>query len=148
MVGVFVDRDVVAVPIPVVAVREVKRGDTEVEATEPETAGIAALNAPAVVAAETAVKAAVLPGTVKVEADIVAPVIVSDPFAVVMDVWGFRMLIAIAIGAVVVVMMLGFVMIVMIGRRAVLGGVSSPNIMVAVATSVIVMVAVLRDHGE
>src|SRR5271169_3949927 len=60
VVGIFVDHDIVAVPEPVIAIGQVKRGDAEVVAAKPETAGIASLNAPAVSAAKAAVEAAML----------------------------------------------------------------------------------------
>src|SRR5580692_10933609 len=64
MVGIFVDHDLVAGPEPVSAQSEVKRGDAEGPAVEPETAGAASANAPYVPAAESAREVAMLPGMI------------------------------------------------------------------------------------
>lgn len=86
MVGIFVDYDLVAVPEPVRAQGQVKGGNAESEAAKPETVGPASCNAPDVAAAEAAGEAAMFPGMVEMEARIIAPVIMADPFTVVMDV--------------------------------------------------------------
>jgi hypothetical protein len=88
VVGVFVDDDLVAVPEPVTAESQVKRGDAEVEAVEPETVGTTSGNAPDVAAAEAAGEMAMLPGVIEVEAGIVRSGVMSDPGAVVVDVRG------------------------------------------------------------
>src|SRR5580692_311408 len=64
MVGVFVDHDLVAVPEPVSAQGQVKRGNAERPAVEPEAAGAASANAPYVPAAEAAGEVAMLPGMI------------------------------------------------------------------------------------
>jgi len=51
---------------------------------------------PDVAAAESAGKVAVLPGMIKMEAGIVATVVVPDPFAVAVNVWSFGMAFAVA----------------------------------------------------
>ena len=91
VVGIFVDHDLVAVPVPVVAIGEIKRGNAEVEAAKPEAAGAASADAPDVAAAEAAGEAAMLPGMIEVEAGVVASSVVSNPLAVVVDVRSFGM---------------------------------------------------------
>jgi hypothetical protein len=91
MVGIFVDHDLVAVPEPVTAQSEVKGGDAESEAAEPETGGTASANAPDVAAAEAAGESAMFKGMVEVESGIVSPGVVADPGAIMMDVRGFGM---------------------------------------------------------
>jgi hypothetical protein len=138
MVGVFVNRDVVAVPIPVIAVRKIKWGDTEIEAVKPEAAGIATLHAPPVCTAETPLEAAILPRVVDVEALVVAPAFVSHPFAVVVDVRSFGMILTVAIRTPVsVLVMVAFVRIAMIRLGPVARDVSSADVVVAVVVAVV-----------
>jgi hypothetical protein len=151
VVGIFVNHHVVAVPIPVIGVSKVKRGDTEVEATKPETPGISTFDAPPMSAAEATLKAAVLPRVVQVEAVVVPLPIVADPFAVAVDVWGFRMAVAILIRVSVVVVMVVIVALVgmpvaVISLRAMVRNVSSTDIVMAV----VVVVVFLGEggHGE
>jgi hypothetical protein len=152
VVGVFEDRDIVAIPKPVVGIGKVKRGDAEVISAKPEAAGIASLDTPPVFTAEAAVEAAMLPGVIDVEAHIIAATFVSDPFAVVVDVRGFRVAFAVVVGAPRVFVMI-FTMFFpsLIGRRAVAGNVSSADVVVAVASVVMVPVVVvvsLSQHGQ
>jgi len=149
VVGVFVNHYVVAVPIPVIGVGKVKRGDAEVEATKPETAGIPTLDAPTMSTTEATLKAAVLPRMVQVEAVVIPPHVVTNPFAVVVDVWGFRMAVAVLIGVPVPIVMVVIVAIVcvlvaVISLRAMVRNVSSTDIMVAV----VVVVVVLGKGGQ
>src|ERR1700758_804603 len=137
VIGVFVNHHVVAIPIPVSGVSKVKRRDAEVEATKPETAGIPTLDAPPMSAAEATLKAAVLPRVVQVEAVVIPPPIVADPFPVAVDVRGFRMAVAVLIRMPVVVVMVVIVAIVgvpvaVISLRAMVRDVSSTDIVVAV----------------
>jgi hypothetical protein len=157
VVGVIVDHDVVAVPIPVVAVGEVKWGDAEVEAAKPETAGIATLNAPPVSAAKTALKMAVLPGMIEVKAPVVTTTFVTNPFPVVVDVGGFGVIVTVAIRVPVVVfvavaiMPVTLVRVDMIGRGTMVGNVSAADIVVAVVSVVVVFLRQGRqgkDQGD
>jgi hypothetical protein len=129
VVWVIVNYDIVAVPIPVVAIGQVKRGDAEVKPAKPETSGIAAFDAPPVSTAEATVEAAMLPGVLQVEACVLAAGVVSDPFAVAMDVGGFGMILTVAIGAsvpaIVPVIVLVLVRVAMIGRGAMARDVSA-----------------------
>lgn len=152
VVGVFVDDHVVAVPIPAVGIGKVKRGDTEVEAAKPETAGIPTLNAPPMSATEATLKAAVLPWMVEVEAIVLPPPIVTDPFAVAVHVRGFRMVVAVPIGTsvavvVVVVVPVGVVHVSK-GLWAVVRNISTADVVVAVV-SIVVVVSLGEDRqGE
>lgn len=82
VVGVFVDNDIVTVPEPVAAEADVVGGDAEIESAEPKAIRAASAEVPDMAAAEAASKVAVLPGMVEVVVDIVMAGIVTDPFAV------------------------------------------------------------------
>src|SRR5258708_3836958 len=97
MIGIFIDHDLVGVPEPVAAQGKVKRGDAEGEAAKPEAIGTASANAPDVAAAEASGEAAMLSGMIDVEAGVIAPGVVPDPFAVVVDVRSFGVAFAVAI---------------------------------------------------
>jgi len=150
VVGVFIDRDIVAIPKPVVGIGKVKRGDAEVIAAKPEAAGIASLNAPAMSTAEAAVEAAMLPGVIDVEAHIVAATFMSNPFAVVVNVRGFGVAFAVVVGAPRRVFVMIFPMFFpsLVGRRAVAGNVSSADVVVAVASVVMVPVVVVVSLSQ
>ena len=96
MVGIFVDHDVVGVPVPVIDESKIKGSDAEVEAAKPETAWATASDAPDMSAAEATVEVAMLPGMVEVEAGIFASGLVSHPLAVVVNMWRFGMAFAVA----------------------------------------------------
>jgi hypothetical protein len=149
VVGIFVNHNVVAVPIPVIGIGKVKRGDAEVEAAKPETAGIPTLDAPPMSTTETTLKAAVLPRMVEVETVVIPPHVVPNPFAVVVHVWGFGMAVAVLIRVPVAVVMVVIVAIVcmpvaVISLRAVVRNVSSTNIVV----TVIMVVVFLGEGGQ
>jgi hypothetical protein len=91
VVGIFVNDDVIAVPEPVAAEANVIRSHTEIEAAEPEAVGAASGQMPNVATAEAAGKASVFPGMIKVVVGIVTAGVVSDPFAVGVDVRRVRM---------------------------------------------------------
>lgn len=150
VVGIFVNCHVVAVPIPVIAVCKVERGDSEVVAAKPETAGIAALDPPAVPAPEPTIKAAVFPGMVNVKTVVVAAKIVPHPFAVVVDVRGFGMIVAVAVGMPVVVavvfMPVAVVAVVMISCRPATRNVPTPDVVVTVVS--VVMIVSLGERGK
>jgi hypothetical protein len=131
VVGVFVDDDVVTVPVPAVDVGEVEGGYAPVEAAEPEAGGAAAGEAPDVAGAEAGGEAAVLPGMVEVEAGIVGAVVVADPVVGFIVVRGVGM--AFVVGEVVVLRgAWGSV----VGFWAVLGDrVTTPTLGVSAATA-------------
>jgi uncharacterized membrane protein len=154
VVGVVVNHDIVAIPIPVIAVGQVKRGDAEVEAAKPETAGIATFNAPPVPATEAAFKAAVFPGVIEVEAYVVAATVMSDPFVVAMDVGGVGVMLIVAVRmAVAVVVPVSFVPVAfvrgdMIGGGAMVRNVSAADVLVAVVVIAVFAVLGQRRQGE
>jgi len=86
VIRIVIDDDVIASPVPVTDVAQVKRSDAEVKTAKPETTWIAAHNAPAVCRTETAFEAAMLPGMIEMEAGVVSGVIVADPLTVAVDV--------------------------------------------------------------
>jgi hypothetical protein len=144
VVGVFVNHHVVAVPIPGIAVGKVKRCHAEVEAAKPETTGIAALYAPPVSTAEATIKAAVLPGMVEMETSVIASRVVTDPFAVVVDVRGLRMAVAVPKRVLVAIVMVVIVAIVfmpvaVISLRTMVRNVSSTDVVVAVVAIVVLV---------
>jgi len=91
VVGIFVDYDVVPIPEPVIAKAEVKRRNAEIEAPKPETAWSSSAEVPDVAAAESAGEVAVLPGMIEVVVNVIAAGVVSDPFAVGVDVGSIGM---------------------------------------------------------
>jgi hypothetical protein len=154
VVGVFVNDHIVAVPIPAIAVGKVKRGDAEVEAAKPETAGIPTLYAPPMSVTEATLKAAVLPRMVEVETVVIPSPVVTDPFAVAVHVRGFRMVVAVPIRVLVPIVMVVIVAIVLmpvavISLRTMVRNVSSTDVMVVVvAIVVIVFLGECRQRQE
>ena len=144
VVGVFVNHDVVAIPIPAVGIGKVKRGDAEVEAAKPETTGIPTLYAPPMSATEATSKAAVLPRMVEVEAVVIPPPAVTNPLAVAVDMRGFGVAVAVPIRVPVAVVMVVivavvFVPIAMIGLRPMVRNVSSTDVVMAIVAIVVIV---------
>jgi hypothetical protein len=81
VVGVFVDDDVVAGPVPVVAIGKVKGSNAEVEAAEPEAARTAASETPDVFGAKASSEMTVRPGMIEMEAGVVGALLMADPVA-------------------------------------------------------------------
>jgi len=98
VVGVVVDYDLVVIPIPVTCVGEIERGKSEVEAVKPKAVGATSPDAPDVATAEAAGEAAMLEGTIEVVASVISSGVVSNPFAVVVDVGSFWVAWLVAIG--------------------------------------------------
>jgi hypothetical protein len=140
VIGVVEDADIVAVPIPIAAVAGIDRRDVEVITTEPEPSRAASLQAPDMPVPETAVKTAVLPGVVDMEADILAPVVVTDPLSVAMDMRSFGMIVTIATETLV-----RLVGIPVVGCRTVVRNVSATHIMMV---TMIAVIAVLREGWQ
>ena len=82
VVGIVVEDDVVAIPVPVITETEIEVGDGEVEAVEPEAAGDTTFETPDMVATEAAGEVSVLPGMIEVVVGIIAAGVVADPLAV------------------------------------------------------------------
>ena len=139
MVGVFVNHHVVAVPIPAIGVGKVKRGDAEVEATKPETPGIPTLDAPTMSTAEATLKAAVLPRMVEVEAVVIMPQVVTNPFAVVVNVRGVGMIVAVPIRVLVTAVVVGLVRVAVIGLRPMVRNVSSTDVVMVIVAIVVIV---------
>jgi len=91
VIGIFVDDDVVAAPVPAIAKANIVRSYAEIEAAEPEAAGTAASEMPNVPATESASEASVLKGMVEMIVRIVTSGVVANPFSVGMDVGRVRM---------------------------------------------------------
>ena len=83
IVGIVVENDVIAIPVPVADVAEIGGGNAEKESAKPEALRSATLKSPDMARAYLTGKAPVLPRMIKVIALIVAPGIVSDPLIVV-----------------------------------------------------------------
>jgi len=102
VVGIFVDDDGIAVPIPVVGVVVVVGSYAEIEAAEPKALAVSSANVIDVAAAKAAGEAAVFPGMIEMIVRVAATGIVADPSAIVVDVRRIRMTLPIAEGASVV----------------------------------------------
>jgi len=102
VVGIFVDDDGIAVPIPVVGVVVVVGSYAEIEAAEPKALAISSAKVIDVAAAKAAGEAAVFPGMIEMIVRVAATGIMADPSAIVVDVRRIRMTLPIAEGASVV----------------------------------------------
>jgi hypothetical protein len=149
VVGIVVDHDLVAVPIPIVAVGIVIRCDAEIEAAEPEALAIAAGDVPDVTAANAAGETAMLPGTIEMIVGIIAAGIVADPRVVVVNVRSVGMISFIRIpwGLLRVAMIvLPGVILLPGGRRAMGRNVSSTDVLGRFALMLLpAMISVLRE---
>ena len=96
VVRIVVDHYVVAVPEPIVTVGDIEGGNAEIESAEPEPAGTAADQAPAMAGAEASFEVSMFPGMLEMEACVVASLFVPYPLAVAMNMRGLRMAFAIA----------------------------------------------------
>ena len=141
VIGIVVEGDVVAIPPPIPAVAGIKGRDVEIISSEPEASGTTSGEMPDVSAAEPAVKAAMFPGMVHMEAGVFATVIVSHPFAVVVDVRVFGMAFMVAEGSMLIVLAMRRSVI---RLRAMGGDVSATDIVVVPVT----MVSVLGDGWQ
>lgn len=102
VVGIFVDHDGIAVPVPVTGVVVIKGRYAEVEAVEPEAFAVSSSKVKLMAAAKAAVEAAVFPGMIQVVVRIAATGIVTDPMVIVVNVRRVRVIGAIAEGATVI----------------------------------------------
>jgi hypothetical protein len=102
VVGIFVDDDRIAVPIPVIGVVVIVGSYAEIEAAEPKALAVSSAKVIDVAAAKAAGEAAVLPGMIEMIVRVSATGIVADPSPIVMDVRRIRMTLPIAEGARVV----------------------------------------------
>lgn len=92
MIGIFIDHDLIACPVPVGDDVVVVRGDIPVEIVEPETARAATRKHPYVIASKTAGKVPVSPRIIEVIMRITPAAVVSNPAIVArVDVGNFGM---------------------------------------------------------
>jgi hypothetical protein len=86
MIGIVVENNVVVIPVPVIAVADISRGDAEVVPTEPEASRTTPFKPPHMTASNPNRKMAVLPGMVEVKAGITASGVMPNPVIVGMNV--------------------------------------------------------------
>ena len=79
VIRVFVDRDVIAVPVPVVAIAGIVRSYGEVISVKPEASGTTAAQMPDVRATESSIEAAVLPRMIDAIVIVAAAGIMAHP---------------------------------------------------------------------
>src|SRR6202030_668408 len=102
VVGIVVDDDGIAVPVPVIGVVVIVGSYAEVEAAEPEAIAVSSAQMILMAAAKAAGEAAVFPGMIQVIVRVAAAGIVANPLVIVVHVRGVRMIGPIAEGAGVV----------------------------------------------
>jgi hypothetical protein len=148
VVRICVDDHVISVPIPVVAIGQVERGDAEVEASKPEAARAAASEVPYVTPAETAFETAVLPWMLEAEAVVIAAIFMADPFAVAVDVRCFGVIFAVAVRMSAMVFVPVNIVIAMMSLGAVVGNVSTSDIVVIAVFTVLVLREGWKGKGQ
>ncbi len=142
VVGIVVDDDLVAAPVPPGAVAYVKGSNTPEEAVEAEAVGAAAVEMPDVAATDAAGEMAVLPGVIEMVVGVVFTGVVTDPLAVVMNVGRFGM--ARFIGAVLFLWRrLGF----LVGCGSVRGFETAADPIAARAAAVLFMLRTQKSSG-
>ena len=82
VVWVFINHDLVAVPKPVIAETNIVGGNVEIKPAKPEAPRAASFNPDDVAATETAGKVSMFPGMIDVVVSIIGAGVVSDPFAI------------------------------------------------------------------
>src|SRR5258708_15196486 len=142
MIGIVVDHDAVAVPIPVIDIRVVEIRNSEVKAVEPEAFSVSAAQYPHVPRTEPAAEPAMLPWMVNVKTPIVG--IVSDPAIIPVNMRSVRMAFAVAPARFVMLHPSAF----RPSRWNVLAPVMSPIAIMAVALAVPGMVLGLLGHRK
>lgn len=149
VVGIVVDHNLVAVPIPIVAVGIVIGCDAEIEAAEPEAFAIAAGDPPDVATANAAGETAMLPDTIEMIVGIIAAGFVADPLVIVVNVRSVGMIpfIGISWGLLhVVAIILPGVILLPGGRRAMGRNVPSTDILGLFARMLLpAMISILRE---
>ncbi len=144
VVGIVVDNDGIAVPVPVIGVVVIVGSYAEVEAAEPKALAVPSAQMVLMAAAKAAGEAAVFPGMIQVIVRVAAAGIVANPIVIVVDVRGVRMIGPITEGATAVLrptvlspILLGAIfgcaivvsaILRSVWRRPVLGNVAAPNI--------------------
>src|ERR1700739_2207256 len=90
VVGIFVDDDRIAVPIPVIGVVVIVGSYAEIADAEPKALAVSSAQVIDVAAAKAAGEVAVLPGVIEMVVRVSATGIVADPSPIVMDVRRIR----------------------------------------------------------
>ena len=142
MVGIFIDHDVVAVPVPAIHVAKIVWRDTKEKAAETEAVGSSAMEMPHVAGAEAAGETAMFPRMVEVVVRIIAAGVMSDPLAVFVNMWGIGM--ALAVGEIAVG--LG-TWLPVIRSRSAFGCVSHGDSIVALVAATTLFAGPLRERG-
>ena len=92
MVGVVVDYDVVAIPLPIAAIIVIVGRDLKEKPSDVEPIPVAAVQPPDVLRADGARKVSMLPGMIEVIVRIVSSAVVPYPFVILsVHVWSIRM---------------------------------------------------------
>jgi len=141
VVGIFVDDDGIAVPIPIIGEVVVVGSYAEVEAPKPEAVAVSSAKVVRMAAAKAASEAAVFPGMIQVIVRVAAAGIVANPMVIMVNVRRLRMIGLIAEGAMVVFRaafgcaIFGCAILRSVRRRTVSGDVAATHIMSASAVS-------------
>ena len=98
VVGIVVDDDIIAIPVPAIAIRHIEWRHVEIKSVEPEPVRATSAESPNMAGADSAFEATMLPWMVQMEACIAAPFRMTHPFAIFVDVWSVRVSLTIAIG--------------------------------------------------
>src|SRR5882724_10045628 len=91
MIGVFIDHDVITVPIPAIAIDNIVIGNGKEEAAEPEATRPAAFKPEDMARPKAAGEVSMRPWTIYMEVLIMAARVMSDPAVVRMNMRRFRM---------------------------------------------------------
>jgi hypothetical protein len=95
VVGILINHDVVASPIPIAAIADIHRSDAKEKSTKPEPTRAASHEVPYVTTSKAAGEVAVLPRTIEMQGSGVAAVM-ANPGTVVVNVRGFGVTLLIA----------------------------------------------------
>ena len=91
VIRVVIDRDVIAIPKPVIRVGNVVRGDRKIKTIEPETVGTASTKTPDMATAKASGEAPMFKRMIQMIASVVSTCVMADPLSVRMHVGSFRM---------------------------------------------------------
>ena len=100
MIGIFVNDDGIALPIPIANIVVIIRSYAERETVEPEAIATSAAETEHMATAKTTRKAAMFPRTIHVIVGIIASRVVANPLVIVVNVRCFRVIGSIAEGAI------------------------------------------------
>jgi hypothetical protein len=91
VIRIFVDHDIIAVPVPIVDVTVIEWRDPEIESVKPKTVPVAATQVEHMAGTETACEVPVLPWMILMKTWVVAALIMSNPLIVSVNVRRVRM---------------------------------------------------------